>query len=383
MVDINGFSIFKQFACELGWRGLNIVCLLRAIIKLHLLPMAANLVSTPAISVLMPCHNAAATLQTALNSLYVQTLQNIEIIAVDDGSNDETAAILRRQAEIEPRLRIICQPHQGIISALNTGLADCLAPYIARMDADDYSYPERLERQLDYLESHANIAVVGCLVEGFPSENLREGFRIYIDWQNSLISNGDICREIFVESPMAHPSTTMRKSWVDGAGGYQENGWPEDYDLWLRLYLDGGQFAKVPEKLFRWRERPDRLTRTDRRYSLENFLRAKAHYLARGPLAEREAVIIWGAGMMGRRLSKHLQLQGAPLAAFVDIDPAKIGRTRRGLPILAPDALPEFLGRFSDPIVLAAVGARGARALIRQRLNEIGLEEGADWWSVA
>ena len=94
-------------------------------------------------------------------------------------------------------------------------------------------------------------------------------------------------------------------------------------------------------------------------------------------------VIIWGAGMMGRRLSKHLIREGAPLVAFVDIDPRKIGHTRRGRPVISPDDLPGWLQQYQNPVVLAAVGARGARALIRQQLTALGLCEGKDWWCAA
>jgi len=167
------------------------------------------------------------------------------------------------------------------------------------------------------------------------------------------------------------------------AGGYQEHGWAEDYDLWLRLYLLGATFSKVPEVLVEWREGQERLTRQDERYSLENFLKAKAHYLVQGPLQGRESVIIWGAGMIGRRLGKLLQSYGAPLAAHIDIDPRKIGRTRRGLPILSPEALPGLWQQCDNPVLLAAVGTRGARQLIRQRLVDFGLVEGQDWWGVA
>lgn len=93
--------------------------------------------------------------------------------------------------------------------------------------------------------------------------------------------------------------------------------------------------------------------------------------------------MIWGAGMVGRRLSKHLLREGAPLVAFIDIDPGKIGKTRRGLPIIPPEALPEWWQRYQSPVLLAAVGARGARALIRRRLAGMGLVEGQDWWGAA
>jgi cellulose synthase/poly-beta-1,6-N-acetylglucosamine synthase-like glycosyltransferase len=175
----------------------------------------------------------------------------------------------------------------------------------------------------------------------------------------------------------------FRRRWITDIGGYQEHYWPEDYDLWLRLYLAKARFAKVPEVLLYWRESPERLTRTDARYSVKNFLRAKAHYLMLGPLADREAVIIWGAGQMGRRLSKHLLLEGAPIVAFIDIDPKKIGRTRKGRPILAPEQLKGELGKYARPVVLAAVRSRGARSLIRERLAGMGLREAIDWWAVA
>ena len=94
-------------------------------------------------------------------------------------------------------------------------------------------------------------------------------------------------------------------------------------------------------------------------------------------------MLVWGAGMIGRRLSKHLLRQGAPLTAFIDIDPGKIGRTRRGLPILSPSNLPDWWHASTNPVVLAAVGARGARKLIRQQLTQFSLQEGRDWWGVA
>ncbi len=283
----------------------------------------------------------------------------------------------------DKRLQVVFQDHAGIVKALNTGLAICRAPYVARMDSDDRCLPQRLELQAAYLDAHAEIGIVSCRATGFPIDQVRQGFQIYMDWQNSLLSNAEIRREIFIESPLPHPSVAFRRQVVQTAGGYQDNGWPEDYDLWLRLYLDGIQFARIPEFLLEWREHPHRLTRTDKRYSLENFLRVKAYYLARGPLLGRGAVIIWGAGMMGRRLAKQLTRQQVPLVGFVDIDQKKIGHNRRGLPILSPQELPAWWARLPEPAILAAVGARGARGLIRQKLESMGFIEGFDWWSAA
>ena len=336
-----------------------------------------------AVSVLMPCYNAQETVDDAVRSITEQTFRSFELIAVDDGSTDRTLDQLQNWASRDSRIRVLSLSHAGIIEALNAGLVACTAGLIARMDADDHSHPDRLTRQLEFLTEHPEIAVAGSYVEAFPPDQVQEGFRIYVEWLNSLDTPELIARDIFVESPLAHPSTMIRAAWLQRVGGYQEHGWPEDYDLWLRLYVEGAKFGKVGEVLLEWREQPDRLTRTDSRYSVENFLRAKAHYLCRGPLADREAVIIWGAGQMGRRISKHLERGGAKLVAFVDIDPKKIGKVKRGLPILSAEDLPKLLKQYRDPIVLAAVGSRGARHLIRDRLDEIGLVETEDYWAVA
>ncbi len=331
----------------------------------------------------MPCYNAATTLPMAIESITSQTTADFEVVAVDDGSTDQTAAVLAAWAQRDQRVRIISQVHDGIITALNTGLAACGGEYVARMDADDHMHPERLALQAALLDQRPEIGVASCLVDGFPPEQVRQGFAIYLDWLNALTTNADIRREMFVESPLPHPSVMFRRQLVTAIGGYQEHGWAEDYDLWLRLYLQEVGFAKVPQVLLSWREHPDRLTRQDSRYSLENFIRAKAHYLALGPLQDRDAVLIWGSGMHGKRISKHLLHAGVNISAFVDIDPKKIGRTRRDRPILAPEAMLDWWRAQRNPAVLAAVGARGARHLIRQSLHEFGLIEGQDWWGAA
>jgi glycosyltransferase involved in cell wall biosynthesis len=337
----------------------------------------------PAVSVLMPCYNAEGTVDETLDSVLAQTLEDIEVVAVDDGSTDGSWERIQASSRKDSRVRALRTGHAGIVSALNVGLQACRAAFIARMDADDLSDPNRLSKQLALLETAPELAGASCLVEVFPPEVVRQGFRVYVDWLNSLVSPEDIHRQMFVESPMAHPSVMIRRSWLERVGGYLDNGWPEDYDLWLRLDLAGARFAKVPEVLLSWREHPGRLTRTDSRYSVENFLRAKSHYLVRGPLRDRGSVIIWGAGQMGGRLSKHLLRDGAPLVAFVDVDPKRVGGQRRGRPVVGPSGLMAVWQQADRPILLAAVGARGARQLIRAQLTEMGLREGQDWLAVA
>lgn len=337
----------------------------------------------PDVSVLLPCWNAAATLDEALDSLLSQTFSDFELICVDDGSTDNTLEILESYSRVDDRLLVLPGSHLGVVGAANRGLEACRGEIIVRMDADDRCHPERIEKQRDFLLGHPETAVVSCLVEGFPAESVGEGFQLYYDWLNGLVTHQEICREMFVESPIANPSAAFRRSWIEELGGYRDLGWPEDYDLWLRFYVSGAGFAKIPEVLFYWREHPGRLTHQDSRYSVENFLRAKAHYLAQGPARERDGVIVWGAGMTGRRLSKHLEREGLPLEAFVEVDQKKIGRTKRGRPIIGVDDLLDLWGNYQDPILLTAVRARSAAPLIQASLEELGLVEGQDWWRAA
>ena len=339
--------------------------------------------ASPRISVLIPCRNACATLDEAVDSILQQSLVDLEIVAVDDGSEDGTAARLDHWAERDSRMRVLHHPHRGLIESLNAGLADCRAPLIARMDADDRSHPKRLEAQATLLAEQPDLAAVGCLVESFPPQEVGPGLALYLEWQNSLITPEAIGREIYVESPLVHPSVMMRSEWIRRVGGYQDRGWPEDYDLWLRLHAAGGRFAKVPQTLFAWREHAGRLTHGDPRYAIDRFLSAKVFYLSQGPLHGRQSVIVWGAGIVGKRLSRLMLAEGLPLVAFVDIDPAKIGRTRRGLPVIGPGEFPAWWKRSPQPVLLAAVGARGARVLVREQITDLGLVEGMDWWAVA
>lgn len=337
----------------------------------------------PRVSVLMPLYNAENTLDEALESVLSQSLQDIEVVAVDDGSQDASADILRDWARRDARVRPVFAEHAGIVEAPNRGLHLCRGGLVARMDADDRMHRDRLQKQVEHFQSNPSLSVVSCLVETFAEGGVGEGMRIYQDWLNGLVSHEDITREIFIESPVANPTAMMRRSELVALGGYLEYGWPEDYDLWLRYHMAGKLFAKVPEVLFYWREHAQRVTHTQPRYSVERFLRAKAHYLIRGPLQGRDGLLVWGAGKTGRRLAKHLQRGGAYPDAFIDITPNKIGGTLRGAPVIGPDEVVEWWQRFSRPVLLAAVASRGARTLIRAQLEEWGMREGVDYWCAA
>ena len=337
----------------------------------------------PEVSVLLPVRDAAVTLPCAVRSVLTSRRVELELVCVDDGSSDGTAGLLAKLERSDARVRVVRTPPDGIVSALNRGLSVARAPIVARMDADDEMHPERLVLQLEKLAREPQTALVGTLVESFRAGGLAEGYRIYTDWVNHLVSPEAIRREALIECPVPHPTWTFRRDVVRDLGGYRERGWPEDLDLLYRFLAAGHRVAKLPRVLHRWRDHDARLSRIDPRYSREAFARAKAHFVPR--LRPMRSAVLWGAGRTGRRFSRLLAAEGVPTRAFIDIRPERQGTCWRGVPILSPDGIAERVAAWrAEPVpILGAVASRGARAEIRRQLRSHGLAEGEDFLMVA
>jgi glycosyltransferase involved in cell wall biosynthesis len=332
------------------------------------------------VSVLLPVRSARSTLADCLDSLARQTLEDHEVVAVDDGSSDGSADILEAAARRDGRIRVVCIAPRGLVCALNTALEHASAPLLARMDADDVAAPERLERQARRLREDPDTAILGCGVRLFAEEGRSNaGMRAYVDWLNELIDHESITRDIWIESPLAHPTVMMRTSLLRALGGYRDFDGPEDYDLWLRAHAAGARFAKLPEVLLDWRDAPDRLSRRDPRYSAERFRALKIEALERGPLRHGREVVLWGAGPIGKGWAQALRARGRKVAAFVEVDPRKLGKRIHGAPVVDVDSA----RRFPGSLHLAAVGQRGARGQIRREAARLGLVEGEDLFAVA
>ena len=332
--------------------------------------------SAPLISVVLPAYNAAATLPEAVESILAQTWRHLELLIIDDGSTDETAAVLARFRD--DRLRHVRRPHLGLVAALNHGLQLARGEFIARMDADDRSHPHRLATQLELLRHHSECAAAGCLVEMFPENEVQGGMRRYVEWLNGLRTPEAIRHNLFVEMPLLHPSMLLRAAAIRTAGGYRSGDFPEDYDVLLRLHCAGWQFIKAPAVLYYWREHPARLSRTSPAYRPEAFLAVKVKYLLQTYLHDERLFCIGGAGRDGKRLCRALMQAGQRPVAFLDIDPRKIGQRVYGIPVLNAEAAQKSTG-----LVLVCVGAAGARALIREALLHRGFCEGDDFVCLA
>jgi glycosyltransferase involved in cell wall biosynthesis len=332
----------------------------------------------PRITVLLPVCNALATLPRAVESICRQTLCDWELVIIDDGSTDGSAEWLDSIAAHDSRIRISHAPHRGLVAALNAGLESARGEWIARMDADDESFPERLAGQASRLESDPDLGVVGCRIEFGGDPCAAGGYARHVDWLNSVITPQQIALNRFIESPFAHPSVLFRRACVDVHGGYRNGPFPEDYELWLRWLEAGVRMAKIASVGLRWNDPPQRLSRTDPRYATEAFFRLKAGYLAnwiRAHVAQDRPLLVWGAGRPTRKRAALLESKGVSISGYIDIDPAKIGRSLQGRPVINPSALPPC----SDTFVIGYVTNPGARDLQRAILQKRGFQEGRDF----
>ncbi len=309
--------------------------------------------------------------ESALASIAAQTFKDFETVLINDGSDDSSASIARNWCSKDSRFVLSESRGSGLVDALNTGLEVCRGTWIARMDADDISMPGRIEKQFSLAESCGPRTVVSCMVWSFPDKVVTRGYRLYEEWLNNLIEPDEIERNLFIESPIPHPSAFYHRQNILSEGGYTERDLPEDYELWLRLWSRGYSFARVPLVLLKWRDRPDRLSRTSKAYSLTSFYSLKARYLEHVPCMASRKVYIAGSGQTARRLGKCLQDNGYHIEAFIDPSESRQGTYLRNRPVKGPD---ELQGGFVLPVIIAS-RYPGARESIIEFLDKLGFIE--------
>ena len=222
------------------------------------------MVLSPFISVLMPAYNAEKFLKEALDSIINQTYTNFEIIIINDGSTDKTQEIINAYAD--PRIKcILHNGNKGLIQSLNEGILCAKGVYIVRMDADDIAFVNRIQVQVDYMESNPQIAAVGSHAiffeknTEFPIENWA------LDQETNTVLK--IKKALIWENCLIHPSMCLRANIVKQHlyDPNQKN--YEDYDLWLRLIANNYSISKINEPLLYYRVQENSITQSSIRKS--------------------------------------------------------------------------------------------------------------------
>ena len=237
--------------------------------------------ATPAITVLMPAYNAGRYVREAVESVLAQAFTDFEFLIINDGSTDETAAVLSSFSD--SRIRVISRENRGLIASLNEGIALARAPLIARMDADDVCLPQRLQRQMDFLSANPDHVLVGSDV-------------VYTDREGRTImtisagghTDAEIREGFYRRSPIFHPTVLVQKAVLEAAGGYPAGALLfEDWLLWGRV-MEHGKAAVLPEVLLRVRLNPESVT-VDEKWRGPEFSEIRARSLRQGFVSEPDA----------------------------------------------------------------------------------------------
>lgn len=210
----------------------------------------------PKISVLMTVYNAEQFLGEAIESVLNQTFKDFELVILDDRSVDSSWEIIQKYAKQDERITAIKnEKNLGGCQNLNKGLKLLKGVYMARHDNDDWSFPDRLEKQFDYLETHPEVGIVGGAIEIVDVDGKRIGKRSY------NLSDAEIRKKIFRYSPFAHPLVMIRKSILDRVGCFYDPSFApaDDYDLWFRIGKES-KFANLPDTLLKYRMVPGSIT---------------------------------------------------------------------------------------------------------------------------
>jgi hypothetical protein len=222
------------------------------------------------VSVVMSVFNGQAFLAEAIESILSQTFRDFEFLVIDDGSTDATAEILSNYASRDGRIRVLRHENKGRAASLNDGIGFSKGKYVVRMDADDIASPHRLEDQIDFMERHPEVGVLGGAVEWINTAGQP------IDIVRPPLGDLEIRSVMLHYNPMCHPAVVMRREVVLGSGGYRQALLDaDDYDLWLRMG-ERSEFANLGKVILQYRIHANQVSVQGMRHQVLCFLAARA-----------------------------------------------------------------------------------------------------------
>ncbi len=233
------------------------------------------------ITVLMPAYNAERYIAQAIESVLAQTYTNFEFVIINDGSTDNTGAIINNYKD--ERIVVVNQPNLGVAAALNAGLKYATAPYICRFDADDVCYPDRLEKQIRFLQENPDYILVGSDVD-----YILENDDFLFNFKCIAHSHEEILKKLYFYCPFVHPAVMYKKESILQAGGYPDNAHNfEDYLLWTKL-AGLGKLCNLPEPLIKYRLNSTSVT-IDEKWRGRRFRYLKRKAVKRGSITTAES----------------------------------------------------------------------------------------------
>lgn len=270
----------------------------------------------PKVAVLLPVYNGGKHLQRAIQSILAQSYTDFELYITNDGSTDDTDAIVKTFSD--KRITYAQQQNHGLTQTLNDAITNTRSEFIARMDSDDFSEPERLQRQVDYLYQHPEIGVLGT-----TAYIMSEAGEI-VGVNPSLLNNPELQVQLLYQTPFSHGSIVFRRALLSHMTPpyYQASaGNAEDYQFWSRLATIT-KLANLPEPLYGWRDNPTGMSNSgserQRGYALKisrenfstpHFQNQLIHFTPDNHLYKNERLTCHGTPLWNCRRDNYTYLQ--------------------------------------------------------------------------
>lgn len=260
----------------------------------------------PLVSIVIPFKNTEAYLTDCLESIEKQTYTNFEVLAVDDGSTDDSRAITKYFSTKDARFKVFENTGKGIIDALQLAYSKASGTFVTRMDSDDIMTFNKLETMVNALCTYGKGHIAVGQVKYFSKDGVNDGYLKYEKWLNQLIEKGTNYAEIYKECVIPSPSWMAYTSDFDACGGFNHNTYPEDYDLAFRFYEHKLKCIPCTEVLHQWRDYSTRTSRTSDHYAENHFLDLKLDYFLKLDYTSASKLVVWGAGKKGKKIATKL-----------------------------------------------------------------------------
>jgi glycosyltransferase involved in cell wall biosynthesis len=276
------------------------------------------------VSILMPAKDVESFVSACIQSIINQSYLKWELIVVDDHSSDNTYKIIDDYALKDNRIKIVKNFGNGIIDALKLAYENSKGHFITRMDADDLMSEIKIEELVNLLQSQNEVKIATGYVEYFSDSELGEGYQKYAQWLNQLVDNQNHFAEIYKECVVPSPCWMMRRKDFESIGAFNNDIYPEDYDLCFRMYAYQLKILGIPKVLHYWRDYNNRTSRTSLHYADNSFIQLKMHYFIKLDYNKSKKLILLGAGKKGKQIAKILVNRSIPFT-WVTNNPKKIG----------------------------------------------------------
>lgn len=328
------------------------------------------------ISIIMPVHNTGKYLPDCIDSIKGQTQTDWELIAVNNGSTDDSLSILDAYAKVDSRIKVIHLKEANLLQALREGYKASNGVMIHRMDSDDKMPADKLKSMSEALKAQGHDTVITGGTSYFNDEGtVGDGFRRYDAWLCEVARANSHRAEIYKECVIPSNCWLVYREDFDKVEAFNPDVFPEDYDLSFRFYANNLKIVGLDQVLHLWRDRPDRISRNWEVYKDNRFFDLKVHYFNKVERDMNRPLVIWGAGKNGKDLIKLFQMSNQDLHWVCDND-RKIGKDIYGIRMESFEAI----NSLDNPQIIIPVASPDGQVEIESYLLELNKKKGTDYW---